>query len=83
VHAAVPALLVLKQQRRVVERRQLREPKVAVPHVAPPRPHGCVVGEAGAAAAHHDVRRRRESAGVEVRPLGDTRVLRFTQIQPE
>jgi hypothetical protein len=78
VHAAIPALLVLQQQPRVVERRQLHEPKVAVPHVAPSRPRGRVVGEAGAAAAHHDVRRRREGAGVEVGPLGHARVLRST-----
>ena len=83
VHAAVPALLVLEQQRRVVERRQLREAEVAVPRVAPPRPGGRVVGEASAAAPDHDVRRRREGAGVVVRPLGHAHVLRFTHRKRE
>lgn len=79
VHAAVPALLILEQQRRVVERRQLREPVVQVLRVAPPRPHARVLGKARAAAAHHDVRRGREGAGVVVRRLGHAHVLRSTR----
>ena len=53
VHLAVAALLVLEQQRRVVERRELGEPEVMVAVDAPLGDRRRVVRQVAAAAAGH------------------------------
>lgn len=80
IHVAITALLVLEQEERAVERRELDEPEVHVPEQAPVRHGGSERREARAAATDDDMGRRVEPPAVMVRPILDTPILQTEKV---
>lgn len=80
VHIAIAALLVLEQEGRAVERRELDEPEVHVPEEAPVRHGGSERREARAAATDDDVGRGVEPTAVMVGSILDTPILQVEKL---
>ena len=80
IHIAIAALLVLKQEERIVERCELDEAGVEVPEEAPVWHGGSERGEACTTSTDDDMGCRVESPAVMVRSILDTSILQMEKV---